>query len=688
MSLDFHYICTEMGRGASKIDVIALKILVFGLFAVGMLSRCANAIQLQGGPKDTIPPQVVAMKPGWGATDFEGKRIYIEFDEYLKMKDQQKEFYTSPFMKTTPVITLKGKGIQIDIKDTLQPNTTYSLNFGGSVTDNNEGNVLHDFRYVFSTGPEVDSMFLTGYTVDGYTSDSVSGAYIYFYEASKYRFVPEYDSLLLLFQPDAVGRAKSNGIFIAQNLKPVDYHVYAVEDRNNNFQYDPGDDRVGFMDSLINPLTMPEIMLWYDSTRKYFVADPQLQMRMFTDKKFKRQYLAKQERPQQNKAVLYFNAPWPEIEALTLDGIEDYNVVRQYSRQRDTVTLWLDVRPADLPDTIRGSITYMKNDSVNNMVPSTEKLSLFWKLFETKKEQRQREKEEKDEEAVIVNPFKMTIDATTKLNPEKSIPITFEYPLRGIDSTAVSLIRVSEDNKRYRVKYNFTQDTLDMLRWTLNAPWAADQKYQLEIPSGVFENIRGEVNDTLKTEFTVIAPEKYATIEVNVKGKTPEHKYIVQVVNQSGKVIQERIHVSDGKYTFRYLDPGSNVRIRVIEDVNGNGRWDDGDLIKRQQPERVEIFSPEPGKEEIPLKEGWELSYDIDMERLFAPVSMDAVVEQLRNRELKRVSDMLKQREKDKNKPQRRDNNQNQNQNQNRNQPGGNMGMGGGGMPAMPGLRR
>ncbi|MDR0511316.1 MAG: Ig-like domain-containing protein [Rikenellaceae bacterium] len=651
-----------------------MRLAVLGLALAGVLWRCANPVTLQGGPRDSLPPRIVKMQPEWGTTNFTAKKVYIEFNEYVKLKDQQKEFFASPFMKNNPVVSLKGRGVEVVIKDTLPPNTTYALDFGGAIQDNNEGNPLNGFRFVFSTGPEIDSLLMSGYAVDGYTKDSVAGAFIFFYEAAK-DTVPDtdgLDSLLFRRKPDAVARCTPNGLFIAQNLKGVDYRMYAVDDKNGNRQYDPGDDRVAFADSLCNPLTCGDFSIRFDTSRKYYVAEPQTYFRLFTDKKFKRQLLSKQQRPTQNRAELLFGAPYPEISSLTLDDIDSTHIIRDYSSMRDTLTLWLDAPPETLPDTVRGSITYLKHDSTNRLQPVTEKIALFWKAFEKKK----KEKDEDDEKSL--NPFKLTVDAASTLNPEKHIPITFEYPLRTIDSTAISLIRLA-DNKRYRVRHSVVRDTVNIRRWTIRAPWGVDQKYQLEIPAGAFENIRGERNDTLRSEFTVASPEKYGSISITVKGKNPESEYILQLTAQNGSLLQERRHAREGLHVFRYLDPGS-LRIRVVEDVNANGRWDDGDLLRHLQPERVEIYFPEAGKDEIPVKANWEMEYTIDMAQLFAPVTIEAVREQLRAREQQRLVNIAKQREKGR---------------QQRAPSGGGMmggsgGMGGagGGMPGIPGLGR
>ena len=377
-----------------------LRLAVALLFASALMSRCASMMTPTGGPRDSLPPVIVNMTPdnfATGRPTVGHGKIYIEFDEFVQLKDQQKEFFTSPAMKKKPLITLRGRGIVVQLRDTLAPNTTYALNFGSAIRDNNEGNPLYSMRYVFSTGPTIDSMIFSGYTADSYKADSVSKSFIWFFPADSVEQVAGYDSTIFKYKPAAIARAENNGIFIAQNLKPVPYRVYAVQDKNDNQLYDPGEDQIGFLEGTYNPAELPDFALWYDSIRQYVTAEPQLYLRMFTDKAFRRQILQKSERPLQHKALLYFGAPWPRIDSLLFDSIPaDRVIVEPLTAGRDTLALWFDMPPEQLPDTIRGSITYYKHDSINRLQPATDQLKLTWRYIESKQEEKEREKQEKE----------------------------------------------------------------------------------------------------------------------------------------------------------------------------------------------------------------------------------------------------------------------------------------------------
>ncbi len=645
-----------MSGKAAKAGQVLLKTAVAAFFCTALFMRCANQMTPQGGPKDSLPPVVKLMTPENGQRHFTYKRIFIEFDEYVQLKEQAKEFYTSPLMKTKPTLAVKGRGIRIDIKDTLLENQTYALNFGSAVRDNNEGNILYGFRYVFSTGSAIDSMMMTGYTADAMKGDSISKSFIFFYDA-KIDTIPQYDSILLKHQPDAVGRAENNGIFIAQNLKPIPYKVYAIQDNNGNQKYDPGVDKVGFLDSLYNPAELGPFAVWLDEYRRYPTADPQIYFRMFTDGQFRRHNLTASERPGRHQAILRFSAPFPQIDTLTFDGIPEDKIIREYmTRGRDTISLWFNVPPEMLPDTIKGRISYMKHDSLSNLIHVSQQLKLAWRYIETKEEQKEREKEEKERRRAEndgeeytppakPNPFKFKVDAAAEVNPEKSIPIQFDLPLVEIDSARISLTSITKPESPVPVPFHILRDTMNIRKWTITADWNPDDKYRLMVPAGTFVNVAGERNDTLKADFAIMQRSKFGTIVANVTGKTPGAKYVVQVVDKNNKVEKELPYVSTGKYYFYYI-PEGEVRIRIIEDMNGNGKWDTGNMIERRQPERAEFYVGPTGSQMIPLRLNWEADINLDMSEIFAPISIEKVRYDLQRAEDARVEKWLEERAK------------------------------------------
>ena len=666
---------TKMSKGGdiTRRVTTSLSAIILLLFGAALFTKCASTMVPTGGPKDTIPPVITLMNPNNFSTNIDTlhpPKIYVEFDEYVQIKDQQKELYTSPAMKKQPSVTRRGKGIIITIKDTLRPDITYAINFGSSICDNNEGNPLHSMRYVFSTGDTIDSMYMSGYTADSYKADSVSKSFIYFFIADSVERPVDYDSTMFKYKPHVIARAEKNGIFIAQNLKPVAYRIYAFEDTNNNMMYEPSVDQIGILDTTYNPRYMPGFSIWFDSLRHYPSADPQLYFRMFMDRRFQRQVLSTQERPARHKAMLYFGAANPEVTSIVFDSIPSERVI--YDPQtigKDTVALWFDMPSEELPDTIKGSITYFKHDSINNLVETTDRLRLAWVYQESKEEQREREKLEKERERAEKNgeswvepekknPFKVTIPASGEVNKLKHVDLEFDYPLVKFDSAQIVLTMTTEQiTEPQTVEYHFVQDSINRRRYQLRAQWEPKAKYELMIPAGAFANVAQEQNDTIRCKYDASDPEKYAIVKLTVKSSKPKASYIVQLTNAQGKMQQEIRNVKSGNYTFEYVSPG-DVMIRVVEDLNGNGKWDTGDMVLMRQPERTEIYKNEEGIEAITTKANWEFEITVDMDTLFAPITMESLKKMLDDREDERLKKLAEEMAKKRQQEQQKGNSQ------------------------------
>ena len=670
-----------------------ISVAIVLLFGAALLTKCASTMVPTGGPKDTIPPVIVYMNPDNFSTNIDTLRypkIYVEFNEFVQIKDVQKELFTSPAMKKKPMVTRRGMGIVVQMKDTLRPNTTYAINFGSSIADNNEGNPLHSMRYVFSTGDTVDSMYMSGYTADSYKADSVSKSFIYFFIADSVERPTDWDSTMFKYKPQVIARAEKNGIFIAQNLKPVDYRIYAFEDTNGNMEYEPSVDQIGFLDTTYNPRYMPGFSIWFDSLRHYPSAEPQLYFRMFMDKRFARHTLSGHERLNRHKAMLYFGAPNPEVVAVKFDSIpEDKVIYDPQNYNRDTVALWFDIAPEELPDTIKGEITYFKHDSVNELVESTDKLRLAWVKVESKEERKKREEQEKEREKAEKageewvapkeeNPFKLNMPSSGEFHKHKTLDMEFDFPLTKFDSTLVTLKMTTEENSEATdVEFHFVQDTINKRKYQLKVDWTPKAKYELMMPAGIFENIARESNDTIKYSYTGADPEKFALLNINVKSTHPKARYILQITNAQGKVQREVRDVKAGKYVLDYITAG-DIMLRVVEDMNGNGKWDTGDMVLMRQPERTEIFKNEDGQEVITTKENWEFDLEVDMDVLFAPITMESLVKMLDDREDERIKKLAIDEAKKRQEANKSKNNQNSGM--------GFGGMGGGAMGGLGGL--
>lgn len=534
------------------------------LFAGAFFTRCASVGTPTGGPKDSLPPVIVGVAPADYSTHFKSDKILIEFDEYVQLKDLQKELYTSPAMKRKPVATLRGKAVQIQIKDdSLLPNTTYAVEFGSSVSDNNEGNPLHGLRYVFSTGDEIDSLMMSGYTEESEKADSLGRTFIYFFEADSVPAPEEYDSVMFKYKPAKIARSQKNGIFVAQNLRPVPYRVYAFYDSNDNGAYEPSIDKVGFLEGTYNPAEMPPFAIWYDSVRRYVSADPQLYFRLFTDVSFRRQSLQEAKRTDRHKAMLYFSAARPDIRRIAFEGIGPEQIITESaSRNRDTLALWFAAESDIMPDTLRGEITYMRHDTLNVLREVTEPLELPWRRVETREQERERLREERAKaraeaegrvwRSTAPSAFRM-IDfaASAEVNPERDLPLEFATPLTRFDSAAVELLSWSERGDTVRERATFVPDSANVRKWRLRSRWTPERRYRLFIPADALADIAGEGNDSISAALTVADIEKFATLKVEVIPREAGAKYILQAVDANNRLLSEVRGAGEGVHTIR-----------------------------------------------------------------------------------------------------------------------------------------
>ena len=209
---------------------------------------CANTTTPpSGGPKDTIPPVLVKVAPLPGSVNVPAHRtkLVFTFNEYVKVKDAN-AVYLSPPLEKKPKTAIRGKSLEVTFESDLDTNTTYTLDLTGAIADNNEGNLYPGFTLVFSTGPQIDSMCVTGLVQDCNTLMPVKGATVMLYKDQS-------DSAIFLHRPVAAARTDDWGFFSIRNIQDTIYRVYAIKDENNNNLYDPDNERVAFLDSLFRP---------------------------------------------------------------------------------------------------------------------------------------------------------------------------------------------------------------------------------------------------------------------------------------------------------------------------------------------------------------------------------------------------------------------------------------------------
>jgi len=222
------------------------------LFAISILytiitfsSGCAQISAPTGGPKDSIPPQLLKASPALNTINFRGNKIIFSFNEYIEVLDVQNNVLVSPLPKNNPNINYKLKTITVTLKDTLLPNTTYAINFGNAIKDVNEGNILQNFTYVFSTGSSIDSLTLNGKILIAETGKPDSTIVALLYKNAD-------DSAVQKRKPDYIAKPNANGEYAFKNLSAGNFRIYALKDGDGNKYYSSKVEMFAFNNNEIN----------------------------------------------------------------------------------------------------------------------------------------------------------------------------------------------------------------------------------------------------------------------------------------------------------------------------------------------------------------------------------------------------------------------------------------------------
>jgi hypothetical protein len=549
---------------------------LISLISVIFLVRCANPVSPQGGPKDVSPPEVVKADPPNYSVHFTGNEIQITFDEFIQLKEPLTRVTISPPYLPNTDYHLRGKIVQVRIEDSLRKNTTYSINFGESILDITENNILKDYSYIFSTGPYVDSLSLEGSVADAFTAQPQAGVLALLYVDDN-DTIP-FDSLPLLVPPFYRARTDENGLFRFHHIQDKPFLLFAVKDLNGNAYFDQPGEKIAFCDSLVKgsysriqktDTTVSDSLITKDSLDLPTPGVPFFNLRLFEEsdsvQRIQKAFLARE-----GQVSILFRFP---SENTVFEPIrylpEDPWMIPEFSRNRDTVSLWLVSFPHD---------SLVLAIHAKGMVTDTVELDLT-------KSRSKKKVARPDEQKPAALQLKNNIP-DGKLNLFRFSPvITCSYPLAkwdfskarivdGNDTLLVALVIVDSVKRRILVDY----------------PWKEDRKYQVILPDSILTSVNGLANDSLVWDFKTRSTRDFGSIQVVLSHAGNPAPLIVQLLSgEKDAVIMEKIVPEPARVGFEYLLPGK-YRIRLISDRNRNGRWDTGNYHIRLQPEEVFYF--------------------------------------------------------------------------------------------------
>lgn len=575
------------------------------------IHSCANTTQAPtGGAKDTIPPLIIGINPLPGSVNVpvQGARIVFRFDEYVTIKNQ-KNIFLSPPQEKAPKVRIKDKFLIVSFESPLDSNTTYTLNMSDALADNNEGNMFPGYTYVFSTGPVIDSLLITGIVQDCNTLRPVKGATVMLYQDLS-------DSAIFLRRPSAAVKTDDWGFFCLPYLKDTLYRLYAIRDAADNNIYDPDADLVAFVDSLIRPVvrvvdTLPE-MLKYDmlDTLMCEARRVDYKLRLFREKPSK-QFLVNKVRLADRYAYITFQAPNVWIDSLWFRGCRADQVISQFNILQDSLLLWVNSRkPA--PDTLHLFVNYRKTDSLGKLQPALEHHKLTMpegqKVF-----QRKKRKEIKHEDTTCV--YKLT--AVPETVEQKGFELEFNYPIIYESFDSIRFRYLNPKQKEFQGEVTIERDSSDLRRYIIRPKekLLPGYEYFIKVPHRAFRDINGFWSDSTEVKVSLPSDEKLSTLRAILSGV--DRKIIVDLLNEKRQeVLRQYVTDTDGTLVFPYLKEGKYA-IRITDDGNRNSIVDTGSLLEHRQPEAVLYFSI-GGKDVLEIPAGAEVEQEINVKELFA----------------------------------------------------------------------
>ncbi|MCC1484302.1 Ig-like domain-containing protein [Winogradskyella immobilis] len=508
----------------------------FGIFLVLLTLGCASRGRPTGGPKDDTPPVIIQANPENYTTNFNAEEIRIYFDEYIKIKDLRKQLIISPPMDTEPDIRPLGTAsryISIKIKDTLEANATYALNFGQSIVDNNEENPYPYYRYVFSTGEIIDSLSVKGQILDAENRNADTFVSVMLYEVdSSYT-----DSLVYKQKPKYITNTlDSITTFSIDNIKAGKYKLVALKDENSNFTYQPKVDKIGFYEGIIE---VPKDTLY---TIKLFEETPEFKIL----------------RPGQvgEKRIIFPYEGDPEGVKIEVSGETPKDYITRLTRDKDKDSLyyWYNAKfEAD------STVFIVKNKKYTD--------TLVHKFRNA------------DKDSLVISVVK-----SGTLNFGEDFKLEGTTPFSKIDKSKIKIINKDSLDVPFTVKYDSLYN-----QYAFPIDLQEDESYKMKLLPGALEDMYATQNDTLDFNFRTKKKSDYGNIRVNlVNAKFP---LIVQLVDDNGEVEYEEYTTESSTVDFTDLEP-KQYFLRAIFDTNKNRKFDSGDYLKQQQPERISYSKP------------------------------------------------------------------------------------------------
>lgn len=580
-----------------------MKQLLYLVFLFLLATACANpGSGPDGGPYDEELPYVVSTTPASGDSGVKGRRVTLQFNEFIKLENASEKVTVSPPQIEMPDILTSGKRITVTLNDSLRPNTTYTIDFSDAIEDNNEGNPMGNYTFFFSTGRTVDTLEVGGHVLAAEDLEPIKGILVGLHSDTT-------DSAFRTRPFDRVARTDGSGRFSIKGVAPGRYRIYALNDGDGDFRFTQKSEMIAFGRESISPSFFQDTRydtLWRDTVHydtivarpfTHFTPDDVV-LRAFKEVNPVR-HLLKTEYPVPEQFTIFFTAPSthvPEVRGLNFDASK---LLPRISSGNDTLTFWVADTLLVRQDTLTLALTYEEsNDSTLELSLRTDTLELSPKLTWAKRDkQRQEEWEEweKNREKALKNdrPFneepptvwiKLTPRIERPLAPDQNPVLVIDEPLARFDTSGVHL-RLIVDSTETEAPYLLEPLPGRDFSFRLMGEWRPGQQYVIVVDSAAMTSVFGHRNRRVEQKFNIAKDDEFGSFFVNVQGLDGDTTAIVELLDGRGKVVR-RCRAPQGRADFFYLKPG-DYYLRLLLDRDGDGMWTTGEFETGLPPEEV-----------------------------------------------------------------------------------------------------
>jgi len=504
------------------------------VFLICLTFSCAKTGRPDGGPKDENAPLFVTAKPPYESTNFNKKEIKLNFDEYIVLKELNKQLVVSPPMKNPPLITPQGtpsEFLKIEIIDTLKLNTTYIFNFGNAIQDNNEGNQLENFKYVFSTGDYIDSLTTFGSVKDAKLLETPRSVNVLMYRIDS----TFNDSIIYKRKPDYVTSTLDTTNYTFTNLRKGKYLLLALKEPLNDYIFNPKTDKIGVYknyiqlpkDSILeNPLVLFKEEQPFEFARAKETKKGKIEFGFYGD-------------PKAMKVRLLSKTP------------EQFKSIAKFDTEKDTLNYWF---------------TPLETDSLNFTVTNKEFIDTITVRLRKKK----------------IDSLIVSASTSNILDLRDTFFIRSNTPIVKIDTTKINLFDKDTLAVNYTINRSKTENKIVVI---------FDKKpknnYKLLMYKNALTDIFEVANDSTTYAFKTIEIEDYGRITIKVENLKSKNVIIELLSGKNqDKLIERRFITSSSQLIFDLLKP-MKYTVRAIIDENKNNKWDTGSYLKKQMPEKI-----------------------------------------------------------------------------------------------------